>query len=198
MPVPVEEMSILAHSMGGLVARSACHYGAVGGHTWLRHLRKMVFLGTPHHGAPLERGGNWVDVILDASPYTTAFARLGKIRSAGITDLRRGSVVDADWEQADRFARSSRRRTQVVLPQGVTCYAIAASMADKNGSAARKVLGDGLVPVDSALGRHADARRGLALPKSRQWVGYGMNHLDLLDRRKSMRGSGAGSEPPGV
>jgi len=75
-PVPVEELVILAHSMGGLVTRSACHHGALAGHRWLRHLRKIIFLGTPHLGAPLERGGNWIDVILGASPYTTAFARL--------------------------------------------------------------------------------------------------------------------------
>ena len=170
--------------MGGLVARSACHYGEVAGHAWLRHLRSIVFLGTPHHGAPLERGGNWVDVVLDASPYTTAFARLGKIRSAGITDLRQASMVDEDWEQGDRFARSRRRQVALALPQNVNCYAVAASLAKKSGGLAGKLLGDGLVPVASALGRHGVLRRNLALPKSRQWVGYGMNHLDLLDRRE--------------
>ena len=79
--------------MGGLVARSACHYAALARHAWPQHLRKIIFLGTPHHGAPLERGGNWIDAVLDASPYTTAFARLGKIRSAGVTDLRHGSMI---------------------------------------------------------------------------------------------------------
>jgi len=95
-PVPVRELVIIGHSMGGLLARSACHYGKLAGHDWLRHLGKIVFLGTPHHGAPLERGGNWVDVILGVSPYSAAFARLGKIRSAGITDLRYGNLVDED------------------------------------------------------------------------------------------------------
>jgi hypothetical protein len=36
--------------------------------------------------------------------------------------------------------------------------------------------------VSSALGVHEDARRSLMIPKSRQWIGYGMNHLDLLGR----------------
>jgi hypothetical protein len=58
-PHPVEDLVIVAHSMGGLVARSACHYGAAAGHAWPRRLSRLVFLGTPHHGAPLERGGNW-------------------------------------------------------------------------------------------------------------------------------------------
>lgn len=97
-PVPVEELAIIGHSMGGLLARSAWHYGNAAGHDWSRHLNKLVFLGTPHHGAPLERGGNWVDIVLGASPYTAPFARLGRIRSAGITDLRHGYLLDEDWE----------------------------------------------------------------------------------------------------
>lgn len=183
-PAPVEELVILAHSMGGLVTRSACHYGTLAGQHWLRHLRKIVFIGTPHWGAPLERGGNWIDAILGASPYTAAFARLGKVRSAGITDLRHGSMVDEDWEQHDRFVRSPRRPAVVPLPHDVACYAIAASIAKKTGEPAKQLLGDGLVPLASALGRHKDARRSLGLPQNRQWVGYGMNHLDLLNRKE--------------
>ena len=51
----VEEIVLVGHSMGGLVARSACHYGERGGHAWTRALRHVVCLGSPHHGAPLER-----------------------------------------------------------------------------------------------------------------------------------------------
>jgi pimeloyl-ACP methyl ester carboxylesterase len=183
-PVPVDELVIIGHSMGGLVSRSACHYGKAAGHDWLMRLRKMVFLGTPHHGAPLERGGNWVNVILDVSPYTAVFARLGKIRSAGITDLRYGSLLDEDWEHRDRFARSKDTRRTVPLPNGVQCYSIAASIAKRAGNRSEQFLGDGLVPLHSALGQHADPGRNLSFPESRQWIGYGMNHLDLLDRRE--------------
>ncbi|HET7065840.1 MAG TPA: hypothetical protein VFI49_16330 [Rudaea sp.] len=183
-PVPVEELVILSHSMGGLVARSACHYAALARHAWLARLRKIIFLGTPHHGAPLERGGNWIDAALDASPYTTALARLGKIRSAGITDLRHGSMVDEDWDHRDRFARSRRRPRALPLPANVECCTIAASIAKKSGDLAERLLGDGLVPLASALGKHRDASRQLMFPKDRQWIGYGMNHLDLLDRRE--------------
>lgn len=181
-PLPIEELAILTHSMGGLVVRSACHYAQVGC-TWLPQLRKIVFLGTPHHGAPLERGGNWVDAILGASPYTAAFARLGKIRSAGITDLRHGSVVDDDWIDRDRFARVRCKPSFIALPQDVACYAIAASMAPKSGSLRERLLGDGLVPVRSALGQHDDAQRCLPFPKTHRWTGYRMHHLDLLDRK---------------
>jgi pimeloyl-ACP methyl ester carboxylesterase len=182
-PVPVRELTIIGHSMGGLVTRSACEYGREAGHTWLRVLKKIIFLGTPHFGAPLERGGNWVNVILDASPYTAAFARLAKIRSAGITDLRHAGVRDADWEERDRFAATAHSRSDdVPLPVSVQCYAAAASMARKSDRTGGHFFGDGLVPVESALGQHSDAARKLAFPKSHQWIGYDMNHMDLLDR----------------
>jgi hypothetical protein len=181
-PQRVEELVIIAHSMGGLVTRSACHYGVIAGHDWPRKLRRIAFLGTPHHGAPLERGGNWVNVILDATPYAAPFGRLGKIRSAGITDLRYGNVLDEHWKGRDRFAHARDTRRVVPLPEGVHSYAMAATTGKKPGDLRARLLGDGLVPVSSALGRHVDSRRALSFPKSRQWIGYGMNHMDLLGR----------------
>ena len=144
-----------------------------------RHLRTLVFLGTPHHGAPLERGGNWIDLLLGVSPYTAPLARLGKIRSAGITDLRYGNLLDEDWQGRDRFARGDRRRF-VPLPDGVRCYAIAATTARDRGCRT-ELPGDGLVPVASALGEHAQPELSLHIPQSRQWIARGCGHLDLLD-----------------
>ena len=184
-PLPVEEIAIVAHSMGGLLARSAFHYGKAARHAWPARVTKIVFLGTPHDGAPLERGGNWIDYVLDASPYTTAFARLGKLRSAGITDLRHGSLLDEDWGGKDRFARSTRaavNRHFVPLPAGVKCFAVAASLAKSSGRLADRLVGDGLVPVDSALGHGRSAGSALAFPAARQCIVPGMNHLDLLGR----------------
>ncbi|HEY8047742.1 MAG TPA: alpha/beta hydrolase, partial [Ramlibacter sp.] len=54
-PVPVERIDFIGHSMGGLVARSAVQVAQASGMAWPRLLRTMVFLGTPHHGAALER-----------------------------------------------------------------------------------------------------------------------------------------------
>jgi pimeloyl-ACP methyl ester carboxylesterase len=179
-PVPVEEVAIVGHSMGGMLARSAYHYASTEGYDWPRYLRKMVFLGTPHHGAPLERGGAWVNTAFGLSPYTAALARLGRIRSAGITDLRYGNLVDDDWTGRDRFRPAPDLRRPLPLPENVPCYAIAAATGQK-ARALTALLGDGLVPVDSALGRHRDPQRTLAFPKSRQWVGYGLSHFDLLN-----------------
>ena len=176
-PVPVEELAILGHSMGGLVARSACHYGRVEGHDWPRVLKRLVFLGTPHHGSPLERGGNWVDVVLGTTPYTAPLARLGKIRSAGITDLRHGNLLDEDWTGRDRFERSSDPRRPVPLPEGVECYAMAAVTKEGLGG---EWPSDGFVPSDSALGHHEEPDLSLSLPESRRWVLHGTHHFDLL------------------
>ncbi len=93
-PCPVSELAIVGHSMGGLVARSACHHGGQAGHDWMAYLNQLVFIGTPHQGAPLERGGNWLDYAMDLSPYTTPFTRFARKRSAGITDLRHGNITD--------------------------------------------------------------------------------------------------------
>ena len=175
-PVPVEELAIVGHSMGGLVARSACHYGAAMGHAWPRRLRRLVFLGTPHHGAPLERGGNRLDAVLGAGRYTASLARLGKVRSAGVTDLRHGNLLDDDWAGRDRFARGPAARTPAPLPTGTACYAVAATTGRRTGDVRDRLLGDGLVPLGSAL--------GLPLPADRQWIGYEMGHLDLLHRRE--------------
>jgi hypothetical protein len=185
---PVRELVVVAHSMGGLVMRSACQTAERANLAWRDKLRAIVFLGTPHQGAPLERGGNWLTLALDKSTYTAAFARLGRIRSTGITDLRYGQV--APLRTADRFAPDSGHREVVPLPRGVACYAIAATLAkgpapavaDGALAAARAVLGDGLVPLASALGDDADAARALAIPADRRFVVYGTSHLDLLDR----------------
>ena len=180
-PQPVERLVLLGHSMGGLLARSAVHCGMQAGHRWPARLTDMVFLGTPHHGAPLERAGNWVDIVLGATPYAAPFARLGKLRSAGITDLRHGNLLDEDWVGRDRFARHADRRQHVPLPADVRCGAIAASMGQRDGDLKDRLLGDGLVPLDSALGRHRDAARCLAFTPERQWIGYGVHHLELLN-----------------
>ena len=179
-PVAVESLSIVAHSMGGLVARSACHYGAAASLHWPPLLRQLVFIATPHQGAPLERGGNWIDLILGASPYTAPLARLGKIRSAGITDLRYGNLVEEDWEGRDRFAGGGDLRCVIPLPTKTLCYVIAGTNGRKVGGLGDRLLGDGLVPLNSALGRHAEPCRNLDFPESRQWVAVGTGHLELL------------------
>jgi hypothetical protein len=177
-PVPPRSLVLVGHSMGGLVARSALHYAGIAGHRWPVKLEALFLLGTPHLGAPLERGGNWVNLLLGASPYTAPFARLARIRSAGITDLRHGAIRDEDRDGHDRFAHRPAPKEGLRIPRGVSAYALAATTAASADGA--RVPGDGLVPLASALGRDRTKARHLGIPKSRQWIGTRMGHLDLL------------------
>ncbi|MCM2257697.1 MAG: GPI inositol-deacylase [Vicinamibacteria bacterium] len=192
-PGGAPRLVIVGHSMGGLVARSAVYYGAEAGLAWPRQLRALVFLGTPHHGAPLERGGHGLHTLLESTGYTEPFARLGRVRSAGITDLRHGSALDEDWQGRDRFAHGHDTRRPLPLPDKVTCFTMAATRSRSSdddpaievapGPRVAKLAGDGLVPVTSALGRHVDPRLELAFAPSRQAVARDCGHLDLLSSR---------------
>jgi len=179
-PVPVDELVIVCHSMGGLVTRSACSLSE--DRPWRAALRKLVFLGTPHHGAPLERGGRLVDTLLSVSPYVAPFARLGKTRSAGITDLRFGNLQDADWQHRDRHTQKQDDRRPTPLPEGVQSYLVAATTSAHATGLRSATVGDGLVPLASALGEHGDPRLALKVPKSHRLVVTSANHWDLLSR----------------
>lgn len=178
-PVRIEELVLVGHSMGGLLIRSACHYAAASGHDWPRALKKIVFLGTPHHGAQLERAGNRANLLLAISPYTAPFVRLGELRSAGIQDLRWGNLRDEDWQAVPRTHRHDAR-TPVPLPEGVRCFAIAASRQRRAGAPGARTWGDGLVSVSSALGVHRNPALSLAIPAGHRAVCYGTHHLQLL------------------
>ena len=176
-PMPISELAILGHSMGGLVARSAFQQGVDAGHGWTRLLKNLVFLGTPHHGAPLERLGGHIDLLLGISPYTAPLARLGGIRSVGIQDLRDGNVA------GKAATRTGRALVLLPLPEGVRCFSVAATTQQTSGGPGKRLRGDGLVGVSSALGQHRVAAKDLGFPVARQHVCHGANHFDLLHRR---------------
>jgi len=180
-PVPLTGISMLAHSMGGLVARSAVQIGQQKQITWPAKLQHLIFLGTPHHGAPLERAGSWIDVLLGSTPYSRPFAKLTQLRSAGVTDLRYGLVQDMDWQGRDRFRRLPDHRTPLPLASGVACFTVAATLAGRRNTVADRLVGDGLVPLHSALGQHDDPRHVLAFDAAHQCVVPHCGHLQLLN-----------------
>ena len=182
-PVPVRELAIVGHSMGGLVARSACHLAQAQGLPWLGRLKQIVFLGTPHHGAPLERGGRVVDMLLGVSAHAAPLARLTRARSAGITDLGHGTVQVADWQAPDgRDRRHDQRhdtRVPTPLPPTVTPGFVAAVQGARADHSRSQWLGDGLVPLASALGEHPDPAMALGA-RAERLVLTGADHWDLL------------------
>jgi len=171
-------INILAHSMGGLVARSACYYATQENHEWLSHLDKMVFLGTPHHGAVLAKGGHWADILLQISPYSAPFTKVTKVRSSGLTDLRHGYIIDEDWNNEEV-------RKIIPLPKNIQCYSIATTTSVKESSKlANDVVGDGLVSIRSALGKHKDKNLNLDFAEDHQWIGRNISHMQLLSDSK--------------
>jgi pimeloyl-ACP methyl ester carboxylesterase len=177
-PVPIERLVMMGHSMGGLVARSAIQHAALiqrGGLRWPARVNDLVCLGTPHQGAPLEAAGHGIDLLLSAAPYAAPLARLSKLRSAGINDLRLGNIVSGPAGDD-----GTHRCAQVSLPATTRCFAVAGSLGPAAGSVKAKLLGDGLVPVASALGQHHESDRRLAFAADRQAVVHDTSHLDLL------------------
>lgn len=172
------QLSIVAHSMGGLVSRSAYHHAQSHQYLWPNYFDNLVCLGTPHHGAPLEKAGNWVDLLLGVHSYTAPLTKLTQIRSAGITDLRHGNIIESDWQTPSRFDFATDKRTPIALPERVKCYAVATTMSTKTHKLSEQLLGDGLVPLDSALGKHAS--KPFTLHFDDHYVDSGINHIELL------------------
>jgi pimeloyl-ACP methyl ester carboxylesterase len=169
-PVPVKELVLVGHSMGGLVARSAIAAADAQDRVqpWRQLLKHLVCLGSPHQGALLERGGRLIDAGLELSPSLAPFARLGKARSAGINNLHDGSV-------------------HAPLPVGVHVGLLAATTAAAPKGLRHAVLGDGLVTVASAWGEHRDPAHALHLPASRKRLITQANHWDLLSDPRAAR-----------
>jgi pimeloyl-ACP methyl ester carboxylesterase len=183
-PQPVEDLTLLVHSMGGLVSRSACHVAEQSKMAWRSKLKNIVFLGTPHHGAPLERVGNWIDTTLGSNMVTKPFAAIGQIRSSGITDLRYGHVLESSWlvdgKEVDRFVRSPDSREPLPLPAGVNCFTVAATTSSEASPLKDALIGDGLVPLKSALGQHDETPHCLSFDLDKQWTAYATGHMALL------------------
>ncbi len=177
-PCAVRRLVLLGHSMGGLVARSALHYGAKARQPWVKGVSDLVCLGSPHHGAPLERIGHGLGIVLSHTPYAAPMARLVRLRGAGISDLRHGFIRDDDWEEGT--GRKKPGNEPVPLPRGVRCYALAASTGKDSKDLTGRILGDGLVPVRSALGQHEDPAFTLKFTPSRRAIAGSTNHMQLL------------------
>ncbi len=178
-PIEVEEVALVGHSMGGLVARSACHQAAEDGAAWVERVRHVISLGSPHLGAPLAQGVHVATAALRALPETRPFGNFLGRRSGGIRDLRHGSLVDQDWRDCDPDAlRAAARQEVPLLPHATHCFVAATITRDAHHPLGR-LLGDALVLSGSASGRSRSRRIGF-----RDEDGFalgGAHHLALLN-----------------
>ncbi|MFT5442132.1 MAG: pimeloyl-ACP methyl ester carboxylesterase [Myxococcota bacterium] len=179
-PVPIESLTLVGFSMGGLVTRSALQIAEEQRLGWFGKVDRVAYVSTPHHGAVMERGGFWLHKSMTFSPYTAPLAALARIRSTGITDLRHGNVLEADWQGHDTHVDNSDRRQPVPLAPGIEHYALAATLSKQPGERIGRLLGDGLVHPSSATGRHANPQRDLSFDESHVRILYGQSHLGML------------------
>jgi pimeloyl-ACP methyl ester carboxylesterase len=152
-PVGLERIALVGHSMGGLVARSACHQAAEEGQAWAGSVRHVVTLGSPHLGAPLAQSVHYAAAALHAIPETRELSRLLRRRSAGIRDLRQGSLVDRDWQGCDPDALRAAACEEVPLLAGATHCFVAATVTRDARHPLGRLVGDALVLHPSATGR---------------------------------------------
>ena len=132
-PVAIEEIVIVGHSMGGLVARSACHYGsttATGGRApcatssaWARRTSARRW-----RRASTRSAGRWA-----GCPRRARWPTLLNVRSAGIKDLRYGSCAEEDWCDCDPDELLTDRCHDVPFLPGARFYFVAATLSRRPG-----------------------------------------------------------------
>lgn len=137
-----QSLTLVGHSMGGLIIRSALHHGEhVHNSDWVNAIERAAYLASPHSGAPLEKIGNFANSLLGVSPYSKPLMALGNIRSLGIRSLRHGHIVAP--------ADAAENQQPVPFNPRIRHLLLAAKIGD---DPAKRWLGDGLVPVSSAMG----------------------------------------------
>lgn len=160
-PTPVVDLTLIGHSMGGLVSRHALAEAHDTGRRWAERCQVVVCLGSPHHGAPLERwvhaGGEVLGVLPEVRPFVDLLAR----RSTGIRDLRHGVALAA--------------------PAGVRHHLVAGVLTGDVDHPVARILGDGLVDPASALADDGGERTLLLDDDSTRHLVPGRGHLRLLD-----------------
>jgi pimeloyl-ACP methyl ester carboxylesterase len=177
-PVRVDEVVLIGHSMGGLVARSACHYGADS--NCVAKVRHMFTLGTPHRGAPLEQVTNAATAALARLPETRPLAKALNIRSSGIKDLRYGYLVDECWvdQDCDAYLRDTSR--EIPFLPTARHYFICATLSREADAPVGRIIGDLLVLQPSAWAHPGRGQR-TRFPIEHYYHLGKANHFDLLN-----------------
>lgn len=154
-PVPVTDIILIGHSMGGLIYRSACHYGENEKKKWVRLTRKIFYLGSPHRGTHFEKFGKLTTTVLYQIPNLTTkwLARFIDLRSNGIKDMRHGYIIDDDWQHDQAEKLFYRHQNKTPLLKSADHYLICSTLSKKAGSTMGRFFGDGLVHPASGTGQ---------------------------------------------
>ncbi|MBK6688511.1 MAG: alpha/beta hydrolase [Deltaproteobacteria bacterium] len=169
----ISELTLLGHSMGGLLIRSALYYGETLGHRWRGRAKRAIYLASPHLGSPHEKLGQVVTKVLHAipDPVVQLAGKLAELRSAGVKDLRHGSLLDQDWSGGEEG-----RPNVLPLPTDLDHYLAAATLNEDQDHLLSRMLGDALVRVPSALGPGRQA----GLQADHLAIFPGMHHMQIV------------------
>ena len=178
-PIPVDEVVLIGHSMGGLVARSACRRAELDERPWVDLVRHVICVGTPHFGAPLEQGVNRLVPVLDHFPETRPVATLLRDRSAGVKDLRHGVSAADEYHGDDPDEYLAHRRREVPFLPGATYCFVGATITRDRHHPIGHLVGDLMVRYPSASG--SSQRRNIPFELEHGAHVGGLHHFDLLN-----------------
>ena len=151
-PVGIEEVSLIGHSMGALVARSACHEADERGRQWVRHAKHVICLGAPNTGSWLEKVVNAGGAAFKRVPEVKPFADFLELRSVGIQDLRFGYLRDEDWRDRDPHEPLRNYAAPLAPVPGVSYHFVSGGLTESERHPLAAMIGDVLVRKASATG----------------------------------------------
>ncbi len=185
-PITIKEIVFICHSMGGLVTRSACYYAKKHKSKWVNLSKKIIFIGSPHHGAPLEKFGNAVTTVLDKipNPFTYLTKKAINLRSAGIKDLRYGLLVEEDWKGKDPDSFINSEKTHVPLLKHITYYVISGTLMKNPNHFLSEFFGDAIVGKWSAKGKSGNSKYDLTFLDKNTKEFPGITHIQLMHDRR--------------
>lgn len=182
-PMPVTEITLIGHSMGGLVLRSACHYGSHRQSAWIERVQRVFYLGTPHEGADLAKLAHVATTALYIvpNPITHLIGDILNLRSQGVKDLRSGVLLDEDV--ADIAAHAPTRDQEQTVPWLAHAhhYLIVGTLTEDPQHVVSLILGDALVRPPGSFGQTGPGAVTTLLPAEHIMILPGINHMALAN-----------------
>jgi len=180
-PVEIQDITFVCHSMGGLVTRSALHYGVKSNLSWTQAVARVMFLGAPHQGSPWEKMGNILSSAFGSvpRPYMKLAERVVNLRSSGIKDLRYGYILEEDWQGENPDALWNNTKKKTLLLDWISYYNITGTRTANPSHPLAFCMGGALVRKPSAEGYSDSAEHHLNFPREHCYEFAGIRHTCL-------------------
>ncbi len=175
-PIPIAEIVLVGHSMGGLVIRSAVHHGAQDQAPWVENVRRIFYLGAPHEGVELVKLGFKAASVLHAlpDPVCHLIADILDATSQGVKDMRDSTPLVLAKENV-----VTEEQETAIWHSTARHYFIAGSITEDPKHIIARIMGDGLVSVTSAHSPCNDQEEQRRIPDCQVKLFPGLPHLQL-------------------